>query len=205
MEVAAILGAGYYLHKALYPAPVDKIKLTPEEEFERMMERPRDFVVHEARERGFIAPQFNANSKAGRVPWNPNNPPYHVYRADNPGNTESPVERSIQVYANALEHQRLDVQEELFAGRQHFARVRGGPLWSAFNRELSLTDEDPNAPARTTNVQGYMWMPPNPTDSDFNDAAALGKMLPPDPLLFTPDSYYMTNSGMPFRNGAGKA
>jgi len=200
----AVLGAGAYLHAALYPVEPDKVKYTPEEEFERAMERPRDFVVHEARERGFVAPQFNASSKAGRVPWSQSNPPYHIYKAGSAGNTDSPCESAAQLYANALEHERLDVQEELFAGRQHYSRKRAQPIYSAFTRELTIPNSDPYAPVRTTNIAGFMWMPPTPTDEDINEAAALGKMLPPDPLLFTPDAYYFTAPGQNFRYGAGQ-
>jgi len=199
MELA-VLGIGAYLAQALYAAPTAQVDLeATEAELElNMLESPYQLIVHEGRERGLVAPHSNQDS--GRVPWNPSNPPYNVHFAG-VHNMENATENAYHLIANAREHERLLVTEEVAKGRQHYARKRGQAVYAAFTRELTVRDADPDVPDRSTNVMGFSWLPLAPNDSDFAEAAAMGKAMPPDPLLFTPDQFYMTNSGMPFRNG----
>jgi hypothetical protein len=199
MELA-VLGVGAYLIQNLYGAPLAQPDIEADEQKMElnMLESPYQLAIHESRERGTIAP--HSNQDAGRVPWSQHNPPYNVHFAG-VHNMENATENAYHLIANAQEHQRLLVAEEAAKGRQHYARKRGQAVYSAFTRELTVQDADPDVPSRSTNVMGFSWLPMAPNDSDFAEAAAMGKAMPPDPLLFAPDQFYMTNSGMPFRNG----
>ncbi len=200
MEIVAVLGAGTYLAESLYRYNLQQRPVMPtkEEEFELMLETPREFILHQARESGIVAPAFS--TVAARRPWSESNPPYYVYGSDINEPMSNPTEKVYQLYANSLEHYRIDTEEEIERGRLHFSRKRGQAIWNAFTREITVPGYK-DQPPRTTDHQGWMWMPPTPTDTDHNEAGAMGKMMPPDPLLFTPDAYYMTNSGVSWRNG----
>lgn len=197
MELLA-LGAGAYLAQSLFKAdPVQLVENDPNGIFERFY----DLNLMEMNKYGAIMPQFGANR--GRVPWSREFPPYYIAPDVTYGPMDAPASRTYTVLANAMEHERVATMEQAVRAREHFVRKSGVPLWTAFTREITLLDSDPTAPARTTDRLGFQWMPTNPTDSDWNEAALIGKALPPDPELFTPDSTYMTASGMPFRHGAG--
>jgi hypothetical protein len=197
-----ILGAGLYLaNSLLQPEKQPKLDETKAELEQSMLESPYQMNLHEMRERGAIAPSFGATR--ARMPWDPNFPPYYVAQTAVGGPNESPTERIYHVLANAAEHERLEIAEEFAHHRQHYARKRGQAIWSAFNEELHIRDSDPRVPARTTDHVGFQWLPPYPTDSDWNEAALLARALPPNPELFTPDAVYMNAPGLPFRYGAG--
>lgn len=199
MELA-VLGVGAYLIDALYGynKPIPDVEASEEQMELDMLESPYQMMIHEGRERGLVAP--HSNQDAGRVPWSQHNPPYNVHFAG-VNSMENATENAYHLIANAQEHERLMVAEEASKGRQHYARKRGQPVYAAFTRDILVHDADPSVPDRTTNTMGFSWLPLAPNDSDFAEAAAMGKAMPLDPLLFTPDQYYMTNSGMPFRNG----
>jgi len=48
----------------------------------------------------------------------------------------------------------------------------------------------------------YKWVPRSPHDSDYSYAVGMAKHVARDPLLFTPDAYYPTAPGLPFRYAA---
>jgi len=200
MELLA-LGAGVYLAHDLFQAPLTQLEKTRAEELATIIERPYELNLHEMRHLGAIMPKFGATR--ARVPWNPAFPPYYIAPDIEHGPHDSPTERTYTLLANAQEHERLDTMEEAARGRRHFIRKTHQPLWNAFSRELVVHDPDPAVAPRTTNRLGFQWMPTNPTDSDWNEAGLIGKALPPNPTLFTPDSVHMTAPGMPFRHGAG--
>lgn len=198
MEVALAIGAGAYTINALYGGgEPDRVNKSEEEELVSMLESQWQMTVNEGRNRGVVARHSNAD--AGRVPWNPANPPYSIYHAG-ANNTANPTEQLYRTYANAFEHERLLVKEEIANGRQHYARRRGQAVWQAYNRELHVPNLDPRDPPRSTNVAGWMWMPPNPHDVDRNEAAALGRAMPADERLTTPDMHYFANPGVTWRN-----
>lgn len=199
MELA-VLGAGVYLASALLDQGKQIVVDPTENEMQHsMLETPREALLHQYREYGAPAPSFNTTR--GRLPWDPNFPPYYVSQTAPGGPNEDPVSRVHTLIANGIEHERQDVQATFNSARAHHARKRGGAVWYAFNDELTLDDADPSQPPRNTNRLGFSWLPANPTDSDYNEAGLIANALPGDPMLFTPDATYMTNSGMPFRHG----
>lgn len=202
MELA-VLGAGAYLAVGLLSnGPQPDLDQTKPELERTMLESPYEMNLHEMRERGALAPSFGATR--ARMPWDPNFPPYYIARTATGGPNESPTERIYHALANAQEHERLDIAEHFSKHRPHYARKCGQAIWSAFNEELHLNDSDPRAPRRSTDHVGFQWLPPFPTDSDWNEAGLLARALPPNPTLFTPDAYYMTAPGLPFRYGQGQ-
>lgn len=196
MEVIALAG-GAYLASALFANTPVKVAPTEAELAAQMLERPADLFMHEYRERGAIAP--SGSSVASRMPWNPLFPPYYIAQTATGGPNNRPTERVYKSLVNASEHERHNIAQEFHAARPHYARKRGQALWTAFSREIKAPDADGST--RTTEAQGFQWMPPNPTDSDWNEAALLAKALPGDPRLYTPDANFMTAPGLPFRYG----
>jgi hypothetical protein len=202
MELA-VLGLGAYLAKSLLDNGGQPLVDESKEEMQKtMLESPYEMNLHEMRTRGALAPSFGATR--ARMPWDPSFPPYYIASTATGGPNESPTERIFHSLANAQEHERLDVAEQIMHHRPHYARKKGQAIWSAFNEELHLEDADPSVPPRSTDHVGFQWMPPNPTDSDWNEAALLTRAMPPNPVLFTPDAYYMTAPGQPFRHGQGQ-
>jgi hypothetical protein len=194
MEAPLLLGAGVWLANALISSPIKNVDMTKEEYDVNMIENPRDFLMHQMREAGAIAPSYN--HVPARVPWDSVSPPYYIKKH---GGThlDNPTENYYTLWTNSFMHQLADVTEAFARNRPSFARQHGGAIWNAFNMELYQKDID--GPYRGTGNQGFFWLPKNPADQDYNDAAALAKALPPDPLLFTPDAYFATAPGLPFR------
>jgi hypothetical protein len=193
-----MLGAGLYFAQGMFKATPAKVDADDAELADSMLETPREMIMHEARENGIIAPRYN--NIASRVPWNTANPPQYVWQADDNGPMDQTLEKSRQVYANRWEHLREDVQEQLARSRQFTMTKTGTPLWHAFTRDLQGVDANSGA-HWDTNLQGMSYMPRNPTDMDWTNAGAIGKIAPPNPTLFTPDANYMTAPGLPFRYG----
>lgn len=190
MEALAVLGGGVWLAKSLLDAPQRPVNPTRAELREQMPETPREFLMHEFRENGMIAPNFA--SSTNRVPWDPLNPPYHIHRVGE-HHMDNPMEECFTLRTNGLEHNRLDWQEQFVKGRMNVARKTKQPLYNGFSDEMAL------APDRRTQHMGWNFLPALPTDQDYNDAAQLAKAIPKDPQLFTPDAFYPTASGLPFR------
>ena len=199
MELA-VLGAGAYLASALFAEQPVQVAPTQAELAQKMLEDPAQLFMHEYRERGAIAP--SGSSVAMRLPWDKNFPPYYIAQTATGGPNNHPTERVYKSLINASEHERKDIAQEFYSARPHYARKRGQAIWTAFTSEISVQDEDGGR--RSTERQGFQWMPPNPTDSDWNEAALLAKALPGDPTLFTPDSTYMTAPGLSWRYGDGQ-
>jgi len=199
-----VLGAGVYLAKQLLDVgSAPQLELSDEKMESKMLEKPYDFVLHEYRERGAIAPTFGATR--ARVPWNPNMPPYYIARDCPYGPNDSPAMHAWLALANAQEHARLETALDFQCSRPQFARKRGQAIWQGFTEEITVKDADPRVQSRTTNHVGFQWLPPNPTDSDWNEAALIAKQLPPNPVLFTPDAFYYTAPGQEFRHRSGQA
>jgi len=199
MELAVLAG-GAYVASALFANQPVVVAPTEAELNERMLEDPASLFMHEYRERGAIAP--NGTSVAGRVPWDKNFAPYYIAQTATGGPNQHPTERVYRSLVNASEHERHNIAQEFSSARPHYARRRGQKLWTAFNRELSVEDVD--GTRRSTNSQGFSWMPPNPTDTDWNEAALFAKALPGDPRVYTPDATFMTAPGVTWRYGAGQ-
>lgn len=193
MEVLALLGAGAYLSSQIYGSQPVKLDKSANEEDMSMMERPRDFYLHQAREHGIIA--VPAHIGAARLPWS--RVPNSLLAAD--GGKSSPLHQLYGTYADSFELERLETMESIVSTNPVYAKKRTMPLWTAFNSDLTLPGTDPREPVRRTNVGDHFWMPPLPTDTDVREAALMGKSMPPDPLLFTPDAYYFTAPGLDFR------
>lgn len=195
MAELLVLGAGVYLAGIFSDHGNKRLDESAEQLVDDTIEAPRDLFIHQAREGGIIAP--NHASVAGRVPFDRLNPPYLIARKNGASHTEAPTENLYANIANAYEHQRLDTEAEAAAARMPVARKRGGAIVTTFTRELSNMAD----PSMRTGIINWSWMPPNPTDSDYQDAGALVQAIPPNPELFTPDAFYFTAPNQPFRHG----
>lgn len=184
------------LAQAMMRHPCAKIQKSPHELRETLYQTPYELAYTEASTLGAIVPKYG--STRAQVPWDAAFPPYYMQRDVPEGPANYSLSRTYALFANADEHERLAVAEEAVRGRQHYARKTYAPLYTAFTNELVAMDADGSM--RRTEQLGFPWLPRNPTDSDWNEAGLVAKALPPNPTLFTPDAYYMTNSGMPFRN-----
>lgn len=196
-EVILILGAGAYLASGLFKGTLSNLDEPTQDEPHHLLEPLREMLLHEGRENGIVAPVYQNN--AARLPWSMTQPPAYVWASDSAGPTDLALENSYNLFANRLMHNTLDVQEQIRRGRNYTLSKRCMPVYTGFTQEMSLTDTD--GERRYTNIGAYQWLPPTPTDRDYTNAAALAKVLPPDPLLFTPDSNYMTAPGLPWRYG----
>jgi len=187
-----VLGAGVTLANALVNRkdPQPDLGAT-----DRLIEAPRDLFEHEFRERGAIA--LGHAPLRGRMPWDESLPPYYIAQQVPNGPTDAPVTRLHNVMLNAYDHRRREIEEEFQAHRMNVARKRSQPIWTAFTDELHLD-------GRSTNQVGFRWLPPDPTDSDWNEAALLARALPPNPDLYTPEGNYLTAPGVEWRYGQGQ-
>ncbi len=183
----------HHLLGKVAPKPVDQ---SEEEEFDNALDVPEELFMKQSRDYGIIAPHYG--SATARVPWDMQNPPYYVFQ---PGvsHLERPVERIYEQYYNAAYHNRKDFEEAVSRNRPQMARDRPQPIYTGFTPEMTAYDRVTGDKMQTQHM-AWSWMPDNPTDSEFNDAALLAKALPADPLLFTPDANFMTAPGQSFRH-----
>lgn len=185
MEALAVIAGGLYVASNLFNK--DTAPDTPAHV--QWYASQGDWLAHEFHENGMIAPSFTATSES--LPWSMSNPPYYIHQVGD-HNQDAPLDNAFQLRVNQLEHHRADFEEQFVRGRGRWGKKRGGAIYAGFTKEMELN-------GRSTDQQYWNWVPPNPTDSDFNDAAQHAKELPPDPMLFTPDAYYPTAPGLPFR------
>lgn len=190
-----ILGGAVALASSLYrgPAQVEDIRETDNDMYARgMLDTPEEFLFKQSKLYGIWAPQYQ--HAAARVPWDTRNPPYTVARYG--ATTDEGVPSDVyQAYVNAKGHQRKDAMEQIASTRQAIARSSGQPIWTGFTAEIS----NPADRRQRTQHMQWSWLPRAPADSDFADAAALAKAVPPNPNLFTPDAWFATAPGLPFR------
>ncbi len=188
MDALVVLGLGVYCAQQL-------TKKSSKEETVDAFETPKEFLMHEMRLHGMIAPR--SQSIAGRTPFSENAPPYNVWRPNAPSHMEKPTETAYELYANALEHDRLETMDSIDKGRQNIMHKRGGAIITTYTRELRNNAD----PSMTTGIVNWTFMPPNPTETDRLNAAALVKAIPPNAQLSTPDGVWFTAPGLPFRYG----
>lgn len=196
MEIA-VLGAGVYLADALFKG-AQKVELlqTEKDQASNMLETHWDFLMHEGRENGVIAPQYG--NVASRVPWHPmTNVNYMDSLSDDPHS--APTENLYRTIANTRVHESADILEHLARNRQAFARKAGNAMYSGFTPEIIMEKDHERV---MSDVGPLTWLPRNPHDSDYSYAAGMAKAIPRDPLLFTPDAYHTTAPGLPFRYSA---
>lgn len=195
MELA-VLGAGVYLADALFRGDSKAIELQQNEarQSENMLESHWNFLMHEARENGMIAPQYG--NVATRVPWHPMTGVHYLddLRDSDPHTVDT--ENLYRRVANTRVHESSDILEHVARNRQAFARKAGNPLWFAFTPEVSMEQDGRRV---SSNIGQYKWVPRNPHDSDYSYAANMAKLVPRDPMLFTPDANFATAPGLPFR------
>lgn len=194
MEIA-VLGAGVYLADALFNRSAPQPDLTQNEadQAENMLESHYEFLMHEARENGIIAPQYG--NVATRVPWSDGNAPYYMDSLQ-PEHEDSSIEDMYRRVTNARVHQSSDVMEHLARNRQAFARKAGNAFYSGFTPEMVLVQDGQEV---MTSIGPHTWLARNPHDSDYSYAVGMSKAVPRDPMLFTPDSNFATAPGLPFR------
>lgn len=190
-----MLGAGVMIAEALYAGP-DQPKRLAENDQELLdrgfLETPAEFLLKQTKLYGHWAPSFNMAT--ARVPWDPANPPFTVQRYGSCSGQVTPSDIH-QAYVNAKEHQRRDAMEQMATGITTIARQSGQPIWGGFTPEVH---DIANKNMKTQHMQ-WVWLPRGPTDSDFADAAAMSKAIPANPLLWTPDAWFATAPGLPFR------
>lgn len=195
MELA-VLGGSLWLAKQFLPKPQQKIMVSAEEEFyDKQPSPPEEFLYKELRRGGVIFPSWY--DSAGRIPWDPQRPPYTLYPANSVtgDHMKDVTERIYGHYQNARWHERMDFEEQTSNDHEYFITKRGQPLPTSFTREL----HNPSDPNMTTDMINWSWLPPNPQDMDFVRAGELAKKIPRDPSLFTPESNFMAIPGLTWR------
>lgn len=192
MEVPILLGAVTYLTADLWKPAVRRVNPSEAENAENMLQTPRDFLQSELAVRPLIYPSFQFAPT--RVPWDVNSPPYYMNRRGEHLGEITP-DKIRGTYINALEHYRKDYEEAAAANQPQVVIKSGQPMFRGFTPELhNLAD-----PTMRTQNMKWAWLAAGPTDADVRDAAALARAVPPNPLLFTPDAYFATAPGLPFR------
>ena len=157
------------------------------------IQTPAEFLRKEYRRAGMIVP--GCGHVANRLPYNPANPPYDIWKPSDPEDHKNPSDRMYEYAIAAREHRRKDFEQTIEAGYQYFPQKRGGAIVSTFTREL----HNPSDPSQRTGFINFSWLPPNPSDADYTRAGELARRLPRDPSLFSPDSTFMNAPGLPFR------
>jgi hypothetical protein len=122
------------------------------------------------------------------------NPPYHMHRAGDLHQSD-PCATTYQLIANAIDHNRIDFEAAMQGNRPVYQQKSAQAVYNGFTPEMS----NPANPSQHTQHMQWGWLPKNPTDSDYSDAGAIAKILPPLPELFTPDAYFPTAAGQSFR------
>lgn len=141
---------------------------------------------------GAIAPRHN--NHASRVPWRPDNAPYHMYRPSDPEPHVDVFEKVFRHMLNATEHQQREVEENFANNRDFFPWKSGGAIPAAFSRELDLGD------GRRTAFVATGYLPHNTTDEDIWLGHEMARRYPRDHTIAA-DGYHWTAPGMDFRYG----
>lgn len=192
MEVPILLGAAVYLARDMWKPPQKSIDPSDAENDAQMLQRPDQFLMSQLQTSAMIYPSFQFAPT--RVPWDVNMAPYYITRrGEQPGDITP--DKMRQTYINAQEHYRKDYEEAVASGQQQFVTKSAQPLYRGFTPEVHNI-ADPSM--RTQNMK-WAWLIAGPTDADVRDAGALARRVPPNPLLFTPDAYFATAPGLPFR------
>lgn len=194
MEIAT-LGLALYVGKQLLPKGAEKA--TPDDCEESVhpegFQDPKDFLMKEYRRGGMIAPlQMHVHN---RMPFRVDQPPYDIFKGVNAEARKNPSDKMYQYAVNAQDHYRKDFERTLDAGVEYYMPKRGGAIVTTFTRELC----NPANPSMRTGLINHSWVPPNPTDADWQRAGALARTLPRDPTLFAPSADFMNAPGLPFR------
>lgn len=194
MELA-VLGAGVYFANAMFGGDQRQPDLTQTEEDQsaNMLESHWDFLMHEAHENGTIAPQYG--NVATRVPWTQMHAPFYLDTLDNDPHS-APTENLYRRVANRRVHEASDILEHVARNRLAYARKAGNAIYTGFTPEMHLVQDGKWV---SSNVEQLTWMPRSPHDSDYSYAVGMSKAVARDPMLFTPDAYYATAPGLPFR------
>lgn len=195
MEAIAIpmtIGAGVYLLRELTQGQRKPIDPTDEFAAENSLETPEEFLRHQSRIYGLPAPQYGSPLFA--PPWDVNNAPDILEQTYN-FPTDATPDGVRDVVINAYGHARKDWMAAAAKGLQVPARTGNGPLWIAFTPEL----HDNFRRNQVTQHQSWGWLPNDATDSDVMDAGRMAKAIPPNPLLYTPDAFFVTAPGLPYR------
>lgn len=192
MEVPLLLGAATYLAMDLFKQPLRKVNPSDSENKENMLQPQAEFLHSEFEVNPVIYPSYQFAPT--RVPWDVHNPPYYITRRGEQPSDITPS-KVRQPYIDALEHYRRDTEEAWASHEQQFVTKSSQPMFRAFTPEVSNMAD----PSMRTQNQKWLWLQAGPTDADVRDAGAMAKAVPPNPLLFTPDAYFPTAPGLPFR------
>lgn len=190
MEVPlAIAGALYLLHNfnndgEAAPQPFDDTSLDIDSLWE-----------YEASVNGMPAPWYGASS--ARIPYKKGGgAPIFVHQ---PGDSpmDAPVTNTHRQILNARFVDRQDFEMAFRHNLPQWHRKSAVPLYTGFTDELKLRTVD--GEELSTGFVNFSWLPSNPTDSDYNDAAVMAKVAPPNPALFAPEANFATAPGVDWR------
>lgn len=191
MEVPLAIAAGAFALHKLVASP----SYVPHQREEDNSLNVEDLFEYEAGVNGMPAPWYGASTNF--VPFKKGNgAPYFVYRpGDSPMN--APVTNTHRQILNAKFLDRVDFEVGMNSNMPQFHRKSAQPRYTLFTDELKLTTEQ--GEKLSTGFVNFSWLPSNPTDADFNDAAVMAKVAPPDPLLFAPSADFATAPGVDWR------
>ena len=198
MEAPLVIAAGAYLMHQYVNQPTGKegpYALDRQTELDRLATEPEQLWMLEYQVNG--APVPNANAPSSRLPVTIEDGTYFMHK---PGvsNMENPVTNTYVQLLNRAYLGRKDFEQSRMAARPQYPRKTAQPLYSGFTDEIRYKDKL-SGEVLSTGFQQMSWLPRDPTDSDYNDAALLTKVVPPNPLLFTPDANFATAPNVDWR------
>jgi hypothetical protein len=191
MEVPLVIAAAAFgLHKAMTSAPLE-----PSQRVEDNSLNVEDLWEYEAAVRGMPAPAYGASSTL--LPYKKNGAaPFFVHQ---PGEStlDKPITNTHRQILNARYVDRVDFETAMNANLPQWHRKSAVPVYTGFTDELTVTTL--SGERLSTGFVNFSWLPSQPTDSDYNDAAVMAKIVPPVPALFAPEADFATAPGVDWR------
>jgi len=154
-----------------------------------------DLFFTEAQLNGTIAPTYGAG--ANRLPFKKGRGEPFFAHIPGRSSADSPVTNTYIQLENANHLSRVDFEQSRAANRPTYMRDRSFPVWTTFTPELNVVANGNEH--LSTGFVNWSYLPLNPTDSDYNDAGVLSKVVPADPLLFTPYANFISAPGVGWR------
>ena len=191
MEVPLAIVAGAFVLQRLVAQPSVE---SPHPEGDESLDVDRMWE-YEASVNGMQAPWYGASSTF--IPYKKGSAaPYFVHQ---PGDSpmDSPVTNIHRQILNAKFVDRADFELGFKSSYPQWHRKSAVPIYTGFTDELVVTTEQ--GERLSTGFINFSWLPSNPTDADYNDAAVMAKVAPPDPRLFAPTADFASAPGVDWR------